>query len=130
MIPGIIVTNSNQVGLQTALNKTLSDIITWFKASFLLPNFNKTYYVEFRTKNWIDTTLDINYFNKTFANVTYTKSLGLVIDDPLTWDNHSDQLISKLNSACYTTWAVKAMFSRKALRMLHFFTYILSYPIV
>jgi len=31
----IIVTNSNQGGLQTALNKILSDIITWFKARFL-----------------------------------------------------------------------------------------------
>jgi hypothetical protein len=51
MIPGIILTKSNQVGLQTALNKTPSDIIAWFKANFLLPNFNKTSYEEFRTKN-------------------------------------------------------------------------------
>ena len=30
----IIVTNTNQEGLQTALNKTLSDIISWFQANF------------------------------------------------------------------------------------------------
>jgi len=30
----IIVTNSNQGGLQTALKKTLSDIFSWFKANF------------------------------------------------------------------------------------------------
>ena len=35
-----IVTNSNQGGLQIALNKTLSDIISWFKANFLSLNFN------------------------------------------------------------------------------------------
>jgi hypothetical protein len=51
MIPGIIVNNSNQVGLQTALNKTITDIIAWFKANFLLSTFNKMYYVEFKTKN-------------------------------------------------------------------------------
>ena len=88
------------------------------------------YYLEFRTKNCIDTILDINYFNKTIANVPYTKFLGLVIHD--TWDNHSDQLISRLNSACYAKRAVKAMLSRKALRMLYF-TYvhsILSYGII
>jgi len=65
-------------------------------------------------------TLDINYLNKTIANVPYTKFLGLVVDDTLTWDNHIDQLISRLNSACYAIRAVKAMLSRKALRMLYF----------
>jgi hypothetical protein len=41
--------------------KTLSDIISWIKANFLLLNFNKTYCLEFRTKNCIETTSDINY---------------------------------------------------------------------
>jgi hypothetical protein len=93
----------------------------WFKANFLSPNFNKTHYSEFRTKNCNDTTLDINYFNKNIANVPYTKFLGLAIDGTLTWDNHSDQLISRLNTACYSVTAVTAVLSRKALRMLYFF---------
>jgi hypothetical protein len=42
-----------------------------------------------------------------------------VTDDTLTWDNHTDQPISRLNSACYAISAVKAT-SRKALRMLNF----------
>ena len=83
-------------------------------------NFNKTYYLEFKTKNCIDTTLDINYFNTTISNVTYTKFLVLVIDDSLTWDNHIDQLIFRLNYACYAITAVKAVLSRKALKMLYF----------
>ena len=128
----IIATNYkyNQGSIQTALNRTFSDIISWYKANFLSLNFSKIYYLEFRTKNCIDTTLDINSFNKTIANVPYTKFLGLVIDD--TWDNHIDQSISSLNSACYAIRAVKAMLSRKALRMLHF-SYvhsIISYGII
>ena len=67
----IIVTNSNQSGLQTALNKTPSDIISRFKAKFLSLNFNKMCNLEFGTKNCIDTTLDINYLNTTVANVPY-----------------------------------------------------------
>ena len=116
----IVVTNCNQGGFQTALNSTLSDIISWFKANFLLTNFNKTYYLEFRTENCIDSTLDIKYFNKSIPNVTHTKFLGLAINDTLPWDNHIDQLISRQNSACHAIRAVKAMLSRKALRMLHF----------
>ena len=95
----IIVNNSNQAGCQTALNKTICGIIAWFKADFLSLKFNKTYYLEFRTKNCVDTTLDVNYLNKSIANVTNTKLLGLMTDDTLTWDNHIDQLISRLNSA-------------------------------
>ena len=71
------------------------------------------YYLQFRTKNCIDTTLDINCFNKTIANVPYTKFLGLVFDDTPTWDNHTGQLISRLNSACYAIRAINAMLSRK-----------------
>ena len=43
-----------------------------------------------------------------------------MIDDTLNWDNHIDQLISRLNSVCYTIRAVKAVLSKKALRMLYF----------
>jgi hypothetical protein len=48
-----IITSPNQERLQTALNKILSDINSWFKANFLYLNFNKTYYLKFRTKNYI-----------------------------------------------------------------------------
>jgi len=62
-----------------------------FKANFLSLKFNEMYYLEFRTKNYIDTTLDINCFNKFINNVPYTHFLGLVIDGILNWDNHNDQ---------------------------------------
>jgi hypothetical protein len=53
----ITITGPNQEGLQIAINKTFSDINSWFKAYFLLLNFNKTYYLQFRTK----ITLPIHY---------------------------------------------------------------------
>jgi hypothetical protein len=114
----IIITSPNQEGLQIALNKTLSDINSWFKANFLSLNFNKTYYLQFQTKNYIDNTLD--YLNKTIATLPYTEFLGMVVDGTLTWNNHNDQLISRLNSACYVIRTVNAVLSRRALRMLYF----------
>jgi len=78
------------------------------------------YYLEFRTKNCIDTKLGIENVNIPFDNITYTNFLCLVTDDTLTGDNHIDQLISSLNSARYTITAVKAMSSRKAFRTLYF----------
>ena len=79
----IIVINYNQGGLKTALNNTIYDIMSWFKVNFVLLNFNKRHYLEFRTKTCIDTMLDIKYFNKYIANVPYTKFLVLLIDDTL-----------------------------------------------
>jgi hypothetical protein len=78
------------------------------------------YYSQFRTKNCIDATLDNNYFNKSIANLAYTNFMGLMIDDTPTWVDHIDQLISRLNSTCCTIRAVRARFTRKALRMLYF----------
>jgi hypothetical protein len=112
---GIIITSPNQEGLKIALKETLSDIISWFKAIFLLFSFNKTYYLQLRTKNFVDNTLDTNYLNKTIANIPYTKYLGLVVDDTFNLES-----ISRLNSACYTITAVNAMLSRKSLRTLYF----------
>ena len=59
--------------------------------------------VEFKT------TLDINYFDETIANIPYINFLCLVTDDTLTWDKYIDQLISILNTACYAITAVKSM---------------------
>ena len=105
----IMVTNYNQGGSQIALHKTLSDITSWFRANFPSLNFNKTYYLEF--------TLNINHLNWSIANVTDTTFLSLVIDGTsLTWDNHTEQLISRLNAIK----AVQAMLSGKVLQMLYF----------
>jgi len=55
-----------------------------------------------------------------------------MVDDNLTWKNHIDQFISKLNSASYAIRAVNATLSRKALRMLYFMYVhsIISYGII
>jgi hypothetical protein len=80
----IIITSPTQEGRQTALNKTLSDINSWFNGNFLSRNLNKTYYLQFRTKKYIDNTLDVNYSNKTIANFPYIKFLSLEVDNTLT----------------------------------------------
>jgi hypothetical protein len=67
-----------------------------------------------------DAIFKLSYFNETIATVPYTNFLCLVTDDTLNWDNHTDHLISRLNSACYAVGAVKAKLARKAFRMLYF----------
>ena len=115
----IIIISPNQ-GLQIALTKISSDINSLFTANFLSLNLDKTYNLQFRTKRYIDNILDIKYLNTPVANVPYTKFLGMVVDDTLSWNNHIDQLISRLNSACCAIRPGNAILSKKVLRMLYF----------
>ena len=48
-----------------------------------------------------------------------------MVDDNLTWKTHIDQLISKLNSACYVIRAVNATLSRKGL-IIFYLSYVHS----
>ena len=115
-----IITSSKQEELKTVLFKTLSYLNLWFKANLLSLNINKTYLLQFCTNNKIENTLELNYINKTILNVHSMKFLGLLVDDTLSWDQHINQVASKLSSACHAIWTLTPLLSKNALRMLYF----------
>jgi hypothetical protein len=43
-----------------------------------------------------------------------------MVDDTLSWDAHIDQLISRMNTACYAIRTVKALLSREVIRIIYF----------
>ena len=60
----IIITDTNKLDFNININQTFQDINTSFNASLLALNFNKTQYLEFRTKNYYNVTTQINYDQK------------------------------------------------------------------
>ena len=76
--------------------------------------------------------VNINYKINRINNVYYTKFLGLTLDGTLSWKPHIDQLISKLNSACYVIRSLKSIISLENLRMICFSSVhsIISYGII
>jgi len=48
----ILVIDSNKFDFNISINTTFLGINTWFKVSLLSLNFNKTQYLEFRTKHY------------------------------------------------------------------------------
>ena len=74
----------------------------------------------------------INHKTNRITKVYRTNFLGLTLHSTLSWKPHIDQLIPKLNSACYVIRSLKSIFFLGNLRMIYFSTVhsIISYSII
>jgi protein associated with RNAse G/E len=79
----IIITDSNRQDFNINANQMFQDINTWFNVNLLTLNFNKTQYLEFRTKNYYNVNTQIKYDLECITNATEIKFLGLTIDDTI-----------------------------------------------
>jgi hypothetical protein len=62
----------------------------------------------------------IDYDEKSITNVTETKFLVFIIDDTLSWKQHTEQFVSKLSSACYVLRNIKYIVSLEIIRLFYF----------
>jgi hypothetical protein len=116
----IIVTSPNLENFETKIDKRFGDINNWFKVNQLILNYNNTHYLQFDTKNSWDYDLKLNYQGNHVTSSSNTKFLALIIDDSLTWKAHIDQIMSKLNTACFVVRTIQARMSPETLRMVYF----------
>jgi hypothetical protein len=117
----LIVTNPNLEDFKITMNEIFLEIDKWFKANLISLNLKKkTLLLQFTTKSCHNSNTKISYNSKYIYNTTSTKFLGLIIDDNLSWKNHIDYLLSKLNSACCAIRTVKSVMSQDALGMIYF----------
>jgi hypothetical protein len=57
----LLITDCNKLDLNTNINQSLHNIISWFNISLLVLNFNKTHYLEFRMKNYYEVKTKVTY---------------------------------------------------------------------
>ena len=76
--------------------------------------------MEFRTKHYSQVETTVKYEHKNISNSTETKFLGLIIDETLSWNQHIDQIASKLCSACYILWNLKHIVPQSTLRIIYY----------
>ena len=95
----IIVTNHSPTDFTNDINKVFGNINDWFIINLLSLNSDKTYYLQFLTKNSHKININMCCENKQIINAYSTRFLGLLIDSSLSWNNHIDQVISKLSTA-------------------------------
>jgi hypothetical protein len=83
-------------------------------------------------KNGRNYDLKLNYQGNYVKSLSNTKFWGLIIDDSLSWKAHIDQMMSKLNTACFAIQTKQAMMFQETLRMVYFayMHSIMSYGII
>jgi hypothetical protein len=90
------------------------------KTNLLSLNFSKTHYLEFRA-GYFNDNINVCYNNHCISNTTYTKFLGLIIDETLSCKYHIDWIMSKLNSVCFAITLVKSILSQETLIIIIYF---------
>ena len=80
------------------MNQELENITSWLSCNKLSLNVKKTQYMVFKTKRKkLDQTFEIKINDQQINKVSYTKFLGLYIDDELSWRKHIDQISTKIS---------------------------------
>jgi len=116
----IIVTSSNLENVETKIDNIFWDINNWFKVNQLTLNYNKTNYLQSNMKNSWDCELKPNYQGNCIKSSSNTKFLGLTLDDSLSWKAQIDQMMYKLNTACFVIQTIQAIMCLETLRMVYF----------
>jgi len=102
------------------------------KKNCLSLNTEKAYYIHFKTKNSQPIGISICIDNNRISNNLYTKLLGLIVENTLSWKLHIDHLINKLSTACYIIRSVKPCVNTNTIIMIYhsLFHAVMTYGII
>jgi len=128
----MIITKSDPTEFTNTINRNIIKINRWFKSNSLSLNIYKTHFLQFHTKINQTYAIQISYENKQITQAQNTKFLGIIIDSNLSWKQHIDDIIPKLNMACFAVRSIKPFMSLEAIRLIYFsyFYSVLSYGII
>jgi hypothetical protein len=116
----VIISEPCSQNFERKLNIVFQIMREWFNSNFFSLNFDKTYYMQFITKNKILNKINIEHDNKMILQTNFVKFLGIRVDNILSWKQHIDTITPKLNKACYIIRRSKLYLSNDALRMIYY----------
>jgi len=122
----ILFAHSNPTDFNKNIYIVFITLDKWLRANQLYLNFNKTNYVHFITKRNMSVNLKIGFKNNFITNSSYTKFLGVTMNNTLSWNNHIDLIMKKLSKACYIIINAKTYMSVSSVKVIYyaFFTHL------
>jgi len=85
----ILFAHSIMVDFNKNIHIVFVTLNKWFRANQLSLNFNKTNNIHFTTKRNMTINIKICFKNNLITKISYTKFLGMTMDNNLSWNNHS-----------------------------------------
>ena len=122
-LPETIVISADDTSMIVTISissKFVNNINKWFKSNSLSLNIDKTYFLQFNVKSNNVNDLRVLPEDKQIGEVQTIKFLGLKIDSILSWRQHIDSIIPKLNKACFAIRLVKPFMSLEVTRAIYF----------
>ena len=106
--------------MKACIEHDLSIITDWFGANSLTLNINKTSLLLFDYRKKQNNVLELNVSGNIIKSVKCTKFLGVILDNNLSWDNHFDQLRSKINQNYALLCRSKKLLNVHGMKILYY----------
>jgi hypothetical protein len=116
----IICTQSNYNKFKEEIETILQSTNKWLLTNSLNLNFETTNFVQFPAKHIKKTLNCIDYEENYILNSNSTSFKGLILDDTLSWKPHTNQLRTKLKSACYTLRTLTPLLTQQNMKIIYF----------
>jgi hypothetical protein len=114
------VNNPSLTNFERDINVVFKNKNEWMSVNLLFLNYGKTQFMQFLTTNGSLNEINIEYNNKLISHTCNLKFLGIIIDNTLSWKNHTEMIAPKLNQACYAFRRTKPYLYREALKMVYY----------
>ena len=118
-----IDTSSNNIdSIANTLNEDLANVSDWMRANKLSLNASKTEYMVIGSHKRLHQTRgdpQITLGDNQIKRVKVTKSLGLMIDETLTWDEQLTLITKKVNKGLNVMWRLRDFFDIKILTTVY-----------
>ena len=92
----IYITHNNERYMEWCMQTDLNKINDWFRANKLTLNANKSNCIFFHKKANSSRKMELSVSGTTIPQVTYTKFLGVWVDEKLNWNEHLTRLIPRI----------------------------------
>ena len=114
----VTLTSSNTDDLLTNAHKGLRNISEWMQINKLSTNPKKTEYIIIghpRRTNKVEISEPLNLNDSEIKRVAKTKSLGVMVDERLNWDDQFDKVKGKINGGLKSLKKLKNLISQSQL---------------
>jgi hypothetical protein len=116
----LLLSDCNLANLISKANIEINKISNWLKINKLSLNIKKTHYILFHFRQRkIPQNLKIIIDNCEVARATFTKFLGVILHENLTWANHVSTLSNKIHKSIGILKALQSKLPTTSLHMLY-----------